>query len=113
MVAVALIVLLLVLLLTVAIIAGGGQTLTVDLFGAELTTSGGGVYVIGLICGAIVAATLWLLRVGLRKSWKQHKRIRELERRADGAGRTDDAVVAEEQPSATTAEPRRSDADPT
>lgn len=83
MVAVSLIVLLLILLLTIAMVAGGGESVMVDLFGADLTTSGAGVYVIGLVAGVAVVVAFWLLRIGLRKGWRQHRRIKDLERRAD------------------------------
>lgn len=83
MVAGALIVLLLALLLTIGVIAGGGESLTVDLLGSEVTTSGSGLYVAGLVTGILSLAALWLLRIGLRKGWRKHKRIKDLERRAD------------------------------
>ncbi|WP_157552562.1 hypothetical protein [Jiangella gansuensis] len=83
MVAGALIVLLLALLLTIGVIAGGGESLTVELLGSEVTTSGSGLYFAGLVTGILTLAALWLLRIGLRKGWRQHKRIKDLERRAD------------------------------
>ncbi|WP_146605327.1 hypothetical protein [Jiangella anatolica] len=86
MVAVALIVLLLALLLTIGVLTGAGESLSVDLLGSEVTTSGSGLYIAGLITGLATLAALWLLRIGLRKEWKQRKRIRELERRAEHAG---------------------------
>jgi hypothetical protein len=84
-VAVALIVLLLALLLTIGVIVGAGQSLSVDLLGSEVTTSGSGLYVAGLVTGLATLAALWLLRIGLRKEWRQRKRIRDLERRAERA----------------------------
>ena len=89
MVAVSLIVLLLILLLTVAMAAGGGESVTVDVFGADLTTSGAGIYVIGLVAGATTMVALWLLRIGLRKGWRQHQRIKDLERRAEGSDKAE------------------------
>lgn len=91
MVAVALIVLLLALLLTIGVLTGAGESLSVDLLGSEVTTSGSGLYIAGLITGLATLAALWLLRVGLRKGWEQRKRIRDLERRAE---RADDPVGA-------------------
>lgn len=85
MVAVALIVLLLALLLTIGVLTGAGESLSVDLLGSEVTTSGSGLYIAGLITGLATLAALWLLRIGLRKELKQRKRIRDLERRADRA----------------------------
>ncbi|WP_157987639.1 hypothetical protein [Jiangella endophytica] len=85
MVAVALIVLLLALLLTIGVLTGAGESLSVDLLGSEVTTSGSGLYIAGLITGLATLAALWLLRVGLRKGLKQRKRIRDLERRAERA----------------------------
>ena len=83
MVAVALIVLLLALLLTIGVITGAGDSLSVDLLGSSVSTSGTGLYLAGLVTGLATLASLWLLRVGLRKGWRQHRRIRDLERRAE------------------------------
>ncbi|TDD70482.1 hypothetical protein E1262_09600 [Jiangella aurantiaca] len=83
MVAVALIVLLLALLLTIGVLTGAGESLSVDLLGSEVTTSGSALYVAGLITGLATLAALWLLRIGLRKEFKQRKRMRDLERRAE------------------------------
>ena len=85
MIAVALIVLLLALLLTVGVVTGAGESISVDLLGSEVTTSGSGLYFAGLLTGLATLASLWLLRVGLRKGWRQRKRIRDLERRAERA----------------------------
>ncbi|TDE00350.1 hypothetical protein [Jiangella asiatica] len=85
MVAVALIVLLLALLLTIGVIAGGGESLSLDLLGSDVTTSGSALYFAGLVTGLATLAALWLLRIGLRKGWRQHKRIKDLERRAEHA----------------------------
>lgn len=82
-VAVALIVLLLALLLTIGIITGAGESLSVDLLGSTVTTSGTGLFFSGLVTGIATLASLWLLRVGLRKGWRQRKHIRDLERRAE------------------------------
>lgn len=95
-VAVALIVLLLALLLTIGVLTGAGESLSVDLLGSEVTTSGSGLYVAGLITGLATLAALWLLRIGLRKGFKQRKRIRDLERRAERADHPDGA---EDRPS--------------
>lgn len=83
MVAVALIVLLLALLLTIGVVTGAGESISVDLLGSEVTTSGSGLYIAGLLTGLATLASLWLLRIGLRKGWRQRKRIRDLERRAE------------------------------
>ncbi|WP_298329789.1 hypothetical protein [Haloactinopolyspora sp.] len=113
MVAVSLIVLLLILLLTVAMAAGGSETVTVDLFGADLTTSGSGVYVIGLVAGATTVVTLWLLRVGLRKGWRQHQRIKDLERRADQSDQSEKTEPTPTQQQPAEPGPDVSDADRT
>lgn len=96
MIAVALIVLLLVVLLTVAVIAGGGESTTVDLFDAEVSTSATGLFLTGLIAGGAAVLALWLLRVGLKKGWRQHKRIKDLERRADHTGPAAEVDVSRE-----------------
>ncbi len=95
MVAVALIVLLLALLLTIGVLTGAGESLSVDLLGSEVTTSGSGLYIAGLITGLATLAALWLLRIGLRKELKQRKRIRDLERRADRADDPHGSPVAD------------------
>lgn len=85
MVAVALIVLLLALLLTIGVVTGAGESVSVDLLGSGVNTSGSGLYFAGLVTGLATLAALWLLRLGLRKGWKQRKRLRDLERRAERA----------------------------
>lgn len=102
-VAVALIVLLLALLLTIGVVTGASESISVDLLGSEVTTSGSGLYVAGLLTGVAALASLWLLRVGLRKGWRQRKRIRDLERRAERADEphgapADDRLPADQDP---------------
>ncbi|RIQ27333.1 hypothetical protein [Jiangella rhizosphaerae] len=86
------------MLLTIGVLTGAGESLSVDLLGSEVTTSGSGLYVAGLVTGLATLAALWLLRIGLRKEFKQRKRIRDLERRAERGGRPDSAP-ADDQPS--------------
>ncbi|TDC45631.1 hypothetical protein E1212_28630 [Jiangella ureilytica] len=98
MVAVALIVLLLALLLTIGMVTGAGESIPVDLLGSEVTTSGSGLYFAGLLTGLATLASLWLLRVGLRKDWRQRKRIRDLERRAERADEPHGAPEGDRSP---------------
>lgn len=108
MVAVALLLLLLVLVLTGVVITGGGEMVVVDVFGGELSTSATGVFLTGLVAGAVVALALWLLRVGVRKDWRQRRRMRALKRRADDAdhGSETDESTADQD---TTFEPPRAE----
>ncbi len=99
LVAVALIVLLLALLLTIGVLTGAGESLSVDLLGSEVTTSGSGLYIAGLITGLATLAALWLLRIGLRKELKQRKRIRDLERRAESGADEPHGTPADDRPS--------------
>lgn len=109
MVAVALIVLLLALLLTIGVLTGAGESLSVDLLGSEVTTSGSGLYLAGLITGLATLAALWLLRIGLRKELKQRKRIRDLERRAGGGADEPHGTPADDRPSSDADRPRSDD----
>jgi hypothetical protein len=108
MVAVALLLLLLVLVLTIVVIAGGGESVVVDVFGGELSTSISGVFLVGLVAGFIVALALWLLRVGVRKDWRQRKRMRDLRRRAGDGPSSETTDESLDDPD-TTFEPPRSE----
>jgi hypothetical protein len=90
MIAVASAVVLLALLITVAILTGGNDSITIDMFGSDVVTSGSALYVTGLVTGIIVLFTLRLLRIGLKKSWRLRKRRKELERQAQGVDGHDD-----------------------
>lgn len=96
-VALGLILLLLALILAIAVLAGSSGSLTIDLFGAALTTTAAGLFVLGAVAGIGVIVALWLLRVGLRKGWRRHKQMKDLEHRADGA-RAPDESIGEERP---------------
>lgn len=85
MIAFALILLLLALLLTVAIVTGGGDSITVDLFGSDVSTSVAVLYITGLLVGVATLLALVLLRIGLKKGWRQRKRMKDLQHRAERA----------------------------
>ncbi len=82
MIALGLIVLVLAALLVVGVLTGEGQTLTVDLFGVDVTTSLAGLFLAGVAAGAVAVLSLILLRAGFVTSWRQHQKVRDLERRA-------------------------------
>jgi hypothetical protein len=82
MIALGLILIVLAGLLVVGVLTGDGQDLTVDLFGVQLTTSLSGLFLAGVAAGAVAVLSLILLRVGFVTNWRQHQKVRELERRA-------------------------------
>lgn len=103
MIAAALIILLLALLFTIAILAGAGESMTVELFGSEVSTAGNGLFLAGVVIGAGAALALWFLRIGMKKGWRQHRRMKELERRAEQA-EVHEPVPTTETSSATSTE---------
>ena len=82
MVALALILLVLAALLALAVVTGDGLPLTIDLFGLDVETSAAGLFLTGVAVGLVTLLALVLLRVGLKKGWRKHQKIRDLERRA-------------------------------
>lgn len=85
MVALALILLGLAVLLIVAVVSGDGQSLTVELFDADVDTSTTAVFFSGLVTGVTILLALVLLRLGLQMGWRQRKKVKDLERRAKKA----------------------------
>lgn len=82
MVAVALVLLLAVVLIVADIAMGEYQALTLEVFGNTIETSVEGLFISGIASGILSLGALVMLRVGVRRSWQRHRRMRDLERRA-------------------------------
>lgn len=82
MLALAIVLLLLVVLLVVASFAGSSEELVIEFLNVTITTSVGGVFVTGVVCGLIALASV----LALRRSWRHHQaraeEVRELRRLA-------------------------------
>lgn len=82
MLALAIVLLLIIALLVVASFAGSSEELVIDFLNVTITTSVGGVFVAGVVCGLIALASA----LALRRSWRLHQarteEVRELRRLA-------------------------------
>lgn len=82
MLALAIVLLLIVVLLVVASFAGSSEELVIEFLNVTITTSVGGVFVTGVVCGLVALASV----LALRRSWRHHQarteEVRELRRLA-------------------------------
>lgn len=100
MVVLALLLLALAVLLTIGIVVGDSQPMVVDVFGVDVRTSTGGLFTTGIVIGVVVIVAIGLLRLGLKRGWRRHQKIKDLERRAEPAERETPAapVAAADDP---------------
>jgi hypothetical protein len=82
MLALAIVLLVIVLLLVVVSFAGSSEELVIDFLNVTITTSVGGVFVAGVVCGLIALASALALRRSWRRRQARADEVRELRRLA-------------------------------
>lgn len=114
MLALAIVLLLVVGILVIVSFAGSSEEIVIEFLNVTITTSVGGVFVSGVVCGLIALASM----LGLRRSWRLNQaraeEVREL-RRLAGIPDPDEtesaATESSSAPSQATAESGRTSAD--
>ena len=82
MLALAIVLLALVAALVVASFVGSSEEVVLEFLNVSITTSAGGVFVVGFVAGLVTLASLYLIRTSLRRSQKRRKELSELRRQA-------------------------------
>lgn len=95
MVVLALLLLALAVLLTIGIVVGDAQPMVVDVFGVDVRTSAGGLFTTGIVIGVVAIVAVGLLRLGLKRGWRRHQKLKDLERRAEPVERDTPAAPVE------------------
>ena len=86
MLALALVLLALVVVLVVASFVGSSEEVVIEFLNITITTSVGGVFLSGVVAGLIALASIFALRISLRRRSGRRKEVEELRRRAELAG---------------------------